>query len=364
MGIIRKVVGFFVLAGVALPTLVAIIWAVGLIQATMDPAFFRGVVLEVVKEAPTIADEVFEAVKNEQEIGDAEGQAWVKALVAAGIRPSDFLTRSGLSDWMENTLAPSIARIGDVLSGAAAPESVKLDFRPLKATLVSGQFQALMTAIVEKLPTCAAADLERWKVEKKGHECHCDPPPCNPGPEAVQAMFGPLGMAAAEIPDEVPVFHDAEFPEGLDVLHTVAAAMGMLFFIPIVLILLGAAIAGGFRIGFVAWAGWTTLLGGLVSVAFSSFFSTIVPALLNLDPSWWHFDRHDRFWTTGPGRIVATRAADLAAMVVERLFGPVTTIGLVVSAIGGAAALIYYIGRPKGEAAPAQPAAPSQPART
>jgi len=344
MGAARKVVAFIEIALFSIPLLVASIWAVGLTDAVLDPEFFTMVSRDVVAEVPSLMDDAVEAARTAGGEMDPEAKAWAEAVGKTGMKPSELFETIGLTAWFTDQLAPAVGGISRVLSGEVAPEAVKLDNRPLKAAMGRPELRDFLAKALAALPECTPQELERWQqeMEQVRDRRRGNAPACNPGPGSADAAVMVLTAAATEMPDEIPLFRASEF-RGTEPLKAVHSLLWLIFLIPGLSLLFAALIAAGASRGFFRWFGGGAAAGALASLGLSTLAGDLAPMLMRLDPAAWRCDGQGCWWASGPGRVLAGRAADMASLVIERLFAPVTTIGLWVLIIGAALVVLSFL---------------------
>jgi hypothetical protein len=350
MGAARKVVAFIDIALFTVPLLVASIWAVGLTDAVLDPEFFTMVSKDVVAEVPSLMDDAVEAARMSGSEMDPEARAWAEAVGKTGTKPSELFKTIGLTAWFTDQLAPAVGGISRVLSGEVAPEAVKLDNRPLKAAMARPELRDFLAKALAGLPECTPQEMERWQqeMERVGNRHRGNAPACNPGPGTADAAVMVLTAAATEVPDEIPLFRASEF-RGTEPLRVVHSLLWLIFLAPAVSLLAAALIAAGASRGFFRWFGGGAMAGALASLGLSTLVGDLAPMLMRLDPASWRCDGQGCWWTSGPGRVLAGRATDMVSMVVERLFAPVTTLGLWVLGFGALLVALSFLGGRKDD---------------
>ncbi len=352
MGAARKFVAFLDIALFCVPLLVASIWTVGLTDAVLDPEFFSVVSRDVVAEVPSLMDDAVEAARTAGSQMDPEARAWAEAVGKTGTKPSELFKTIGLTAWFTDQLAPAVGGISRVLAGEVTPESVKLDNRPLKAAMMRPELRDFLAATLANLPECSPQELERWKqeIERVQGRHRGNAPACNPGPGSADAAVAVLTAATTEVPDEIPLFRASDF-RGAEPLRAVHSMVWLVLLIPGLSLLFAGLVAAGASRGFFRWFGGGAVAGALASLGLSTLVGDFAPALMRLDPAAWRCDGQGCWWTSGPGRVLAGRAADMASLVLDRLFAPVTTIGLWVLIIGAAlVAVSFLLGGKKEEA--------------
>lgn len=343
MSVFRKLLGGFILIFIGIPLLMAISWATGVTGAVVSKDFVGTVVTDIVDQVPNLVDEMFDAAKDPEAVKDPEVRVWVDAAAKVKKTPSELLKEIGFYDWLEKDLGGSLEIMGQMIQGEREPDSVVLSFRRLKEAFAHPSFREYVAAVLAQLPACTPEDFKAWEEAGRRKDKNHDLPPCNPGEGIVDMAVSTVIAELDEVPDEETIMRKSEIPSGFNAARTVNAVMWFLFLIPAIVILLGAAIAGKGRAGFLLWAGATTLAGGLVTLMISGIIGEVMLAAMQMDPSHWNWEQHGRFWTTEPGRLVAGRVADIVSLVVEHIFDPVTTIALVVSGVGAVLLVLGFL---------------------
>jgi hypothetical protein len=165
--------------------------------------------------------------------------------------------------------------------------------------------------------------------------------------------------AASDLPDEERPMASRDLPEGLRTARTVSFFLWFSLLIPAFLIFLGSLIAAGWNRNFLRWSGIATLAGGLLTLPFAALAGNVVPYLLRLDPSRFHWARSERFFDSEPARIFLSHLGETAGSLLTRVFSPVTTVSLVSCGIGVALLLLSFLGRPSQPPLPQSTAQPT-----
>ena len=185
------------------------------------------------------------AARDENSDMDYDTRTWLNAVAGAGTAPRDLLKETGLSDWLQKELTASLATIGDILNGRSAARDVWLDMRPLKAAFSHPAMERWLSQVLERLPDCTPGQSEAWAQVLRGEDPDDRLPPCRPGTgEAIAAALVIRERITRDIPDQVNLMENSEFPRGrFNLAKTVTSFTYLLFLIPAAFIALGALIA-------------------------------------------------------------------------------------------------------------------------
>ncbi len=118
MNTARRLIGLLLIIFLGLPTLFGIIWAVGMIQASVSAEFLTDLPREIIADIPDKADEIFREAQDERVIIDDNTRAWFQAAAKTGISPRDLMEKTGLLEWLTVSCPIRCAR-----SGACSGES-------------------------------------------------------------------------------------------------------------------------------------------------------------------------------------------------------------------------------------------------
>ena len=334
MDVARKIAGIFILVSFAGPALSGMIWGAGLTTAVVSEEFLADMPKEVVRQAPELADELFAAAKQPEAITDPDAGIWMDAAVAAEFKPSEMLEASGIKDWLETEVSSTIDDVGKVLRGDMAPADVMLDNRPLKVALSGEVLRETITKVVEGLPKCDKQGFEDWRHAILSNKHDVNLPPCNPGGSVTGGSIDLVLSRTAHMPDQVSVFKEGDIPWGVNIPGMLDRFIWILFVVPVLLVLAGAAVADSSLKGILRWSGGTALVSGAIPLLTSSIAQAAVLTFLEVDPRWWDFGQKTRFWSSEASQILARRITGLVELVVENLFSPVTSIAAVVCVVG------------------------------
>jgi len=364
MNAVRKIIGLILIVFFGLPILFGMIWAVGLIKATVTPEFLTDLPRQVIAEVPAAADAIFRDAQSEDFISDANTRAWFQAASKAGISPSDLMTRTGLNEWLTGELSGSLRQIGRVLRGEARPRPIVIDLQPLKRALQSPEVERFLEATLNNLPRCDDQGLKRWADVAAFGPGHRELPACRPDPEASQAALATArAKFIGDLPDDVQVFRGVRrfpvFPLGLSRAMTVLSFF--LFLIPAAFIFLGAVIADSTPAGFLRWSGASIFLG-----AFPALLLSLAVKYFSL----WGLASGGFYWrgerTSELADLVFDRLRNVPESIISQLFSPVIVVAALVCAAGIVLFAVSYSVRKTTKSAPKPaatvPQAPSGPA--
>ncbi len=330
----RKLLGGLFLFFVAGPILGTAIWGVGIARGVLGEGFLEEVPQEVIRQIPDVVEETFEAAKEPGAISDPDAAAWVAAAAKAEMTPSQVLEESGIYAWLEEELSGTITDAHRALRGEIAPKDVTLDLRPLKAAITSGPMRTWLEDVLAQLPECDAEGAKRWDLAVRRLGKQRQLPPCrlevNLNPLAIQTVIE--GMV--EFPDEVAPIQEKDLPPGINALQVASEVLWVMFVVPLILLIIGAAICSTKLGGFLRWLGIGTLIGSFGALMAVWSTQGAIAAALAVDPSRWQMSKTTPFWTGEASRALARRFLDLTSFMLERLFDPVVTTGWIVLAIG------------------------------
>jgi hypothetical protein len=336
MKAIRYLLAALVLFGIAAPLLVGVIWATGLTRAVFGETFLAGIPATVIGEIPGLTEDLYQAALQPGAIPDPDARAWVDAAARMEMTPPEFLREIGVFQWLDTEVTDSIDALGLALRGQVKADQVRLDMRPLKEALASPKARDYYLGLLAKLPQCDRYQRDTWEllIINRG-VTRGELPACTPGTDVPPAAADMVLSRVVDVPDEVPLLQRAEIPWGMDLPGLAGTLVWLAFLLPVVFLLVGGSVAGTSRAAFLGWTGAATLLGGAVPLLTTTVVRDLAIGALHLDQrTQWGFLERSPFWTSEAANILTRRAADLAGRIVDQLFDPVTSIALVVCAIG------------------------------
>lgn len=339
----RKIIGVLFMVFIALPTLFAVIWAVGMTKAVVSPEFLSDMPREIIKEIPQHVDEMIKEMQDEEFTTDQDARAWIKAIAQADTSPKELMEEIGLLNWLQNELSASLQDLGDILRGEIEPKQITLNMRPLKEALQHKAIDRYIMKLIENFPPCGLEQLEEWRDE------HDDSlPACRPDPQIVEEALREWRRDVEhDIDDEVELFEDARFlPRGLSTARTVVSLTYLLFLIPAAFIAFGALIGASSKVGFLQWSGISTIIGGIVPLGLAFFTKKIVPLAIKWFP--YEYTNHDL--SIQFQEMLVDKVGGIMTTVVDQLFSPVIAVAGTVCVIGIVLyALSFVVTQPEAE---------------
>jgi hypothetical protein len=366
MHIARRFIGLILILFFGLPTLFGIIWAVGMIKASVSAEFLTDLPREIIADIPETADEIFREAQSEDYIGDSGTRAWFQAAAKTGISPRELMEKTGLLEWMEGELSDSLRQLGRVLRGERRPRQIDIDLRPLKDALLHPDVEAFLEKTLANLPPCDERGLQEWADFAASAGRHHELPACQPDPAVAKiALHEARARVVNDMDDDFQIledFHGFTFlPLGLS--RTITLLSYFLFLIPAAFIFLGALIAATSPASFCRWSGASILVGGVPALLLSLFAKYASLWAIQAAPyaSW-----RDR-WASDLGDLVLDKLRWIPERIIDQLFSPVVWVALFVCLVGVVFIVVSFSVRDKASK-PQQPAratpAPVAPPKT
>jgi hypothetical protein len=335
MNVVRKTIALIIIIFIGIPTLVGIIWAVGITRAVVSPEFLSELPREIIDKVPNMLDEVVEEVDREYVITDKETRLWVRALASADTSPKELLEEIGVMEWMHTELSHSLEDVGKILKGEMRPRTIMLNLRPLKTALKHEKINEYLREVIDKLPPCTDEQKEEWIAAVMDADSLEDLPPCRPQDldEAVKILRVHWIREVEDIPDEVEMFKIERgwyFKDSAaDIIQLVMSLTFFLFFLPAVILAAGAFIATSSGPGILRWLGFSTLAGGILSFGLSSFTVRFLGWGIGAFPFSYSY-------TDVPPLAEAfiEKSSDIFLTVVDHLFSAVNVVSGVVCIVG------------------------------
>jgi len=365
MNIARRLIGLILIVFFGLPMLFGIIWAVGMIKASVSPEFLTDLPRKIIAEVPETADAIFREAQDEQYIGDINTRTWFQAAAKTGISPRELMEKTGLLDWMSGELSDSLKQVGRVLRGERRLHSIVIDLRPLKGALLHPEVTAFLEKTLQNLPACDELGLREWSDLAAAGGRHHELPACQPDPAVAKVVLDEArARVVSDMDNDLEVFEGVHnFPFltfGLS--RSITLLSYFLFIIPAAFIFLGALIADSTPAGFCRWSGVSILVGAVPAFLLSLFAKTISLWAIQAAPfsSW-----HDR-WATDLGDLVLDKIRWIPESIIDQLFSPVIWVALFVCLVGAVLiGLSFSVRRGKertAKPAGSSPAVPPKPA--
>jgi hypothetical protein len=333
MHIARRFIGLILILFFGLPTLFGIIWAVGMIKASVSAEFLTDLPRKIIADIPETADEIFREAQSEDYIGDSDTRAWFQAAAKTGISPRELMEKTGLLEWMEGELSDSLKQLGRVLRGERRPRQIVIDLRPLKEAILHPEVELFLEKTLASLPPCDERGVQEWAGFAAAGGRHRELPACQPDPAAAKIVLNEARTRVVnDMDDDFQIledFHGFSFlPLGLS--RTITFLSYFLFLIPAAFILLGALIAASSPAGFCRWSGTSILVAGVPALLLSLFVKYLSLWAIQAAPfaSW-----HDR-WASDLGDLVLDKVRWIPERVIDQLFSPVVWVALFVCLVG------------------------------
>jgi hypothetical protein len=330
---LRIVFGGAILLLLVVPLFVGVIWATGVTQAIFGDDFLAGIHETVIEAVPGLVEDSFAAAQETGAVKDPIARRWVAAAAAVDQTPSQFLASIGVYKWLQEELAQTIDGVGEALRGERKPEEVVLNMRPLKVALTSAAARNYFQSILDQLPICDDAELERWKGLVL-HDQREELPACNPGTPIPAGALDLVMARATDVPDRIPVLEDARMPWRANYARFAGRLVWLAFLLPIILLLVGGGIVAVSRAAFLGWTGVTLIISGAIPLFTNAVIEETVVANIIIDPNHWDYLSRSPFWTSKASHAMAARIADIAGDVVNQLLNPVSTVAMTVAVIG------------------------------
>jgi hypothetical protein len=332
MHIARRLIGLLLIVFLGLPTLFGIIWAAGMIKASVSAEFLTDLPREIIADIPGKADEIFRDAQDERIIADDNTRAWFQAAAKTGISPRDLMEKTGLLEWLDGELSDSFRQIGRVLRGERRPRPITIDLRPLQAALLHPEVDRFLEETLKNLPPCDERGQMLWGELAIGEIRRHQIPACQPDLETAKTVLAEARRrTVAEMDDRVEVFEGVRsfplLPFGIS--GTITFLSYFLFLIPAAFIFLGALVAASSPASFLRWSGVSVLVGGI---------PTLILALATKFFSLWAikaapFFEHD-YWASELGDLVLNKLGWIPERIVNQLFSPVVWIAAIVCVVG------------------------------
>jgi hypothetical protein len=332
----RKIIGLLLIIFLGLPSLFGIIWAVGLIRASVSAELLTDLPREIIADVPEKADEIFRDAQEEKYISDPNTRAWFQAAAKTGISPQELMEKTGLLGWMRGELSDSLRQIGQVLRGERRPRPIVINLRPLKEALLSPEVAQFLEATLNNLPPCDEEGLRRWAELAEKRFGHGELPACRPDPAVSQeVLLYARAQAVSDIDNQVEVFQDVRhipaLPFGIS--GTVSFLSYFFFLFPALFIFAGAIVAASSPAGIFRWSGISVVVGGISALLFALAVKYLSLWAINAGPPYWHTD-----WSGELGDLVVEKLSWIPTRIADQLFSPVIGVAAVVCVVG----VVFY----------------------
>ncbi len=365
MNVARRLIGLLLIVFLGLPTLFGIIWAVGMIKASVSAEFLTDLPREIIADIPAKADEIFREAQDERIIADDNTRAWFQAAAKTGISPRDLMEKTGLLEWLDGELSDSLRQIGRVLRGERRPRPITIDLQPLQAALLHPEVDRFLEETLKNLPPCDERGQMLWGELAIGDIRRHQIPACQPDLEMAKTVLTEARRRAVDDMDnQIEVFEGVRsfplLPFGIS--GTITFLSYFLFLVPAGFIFLGALVAASSPASFFRWSGVSVLVGGI---------PTLILALATKSFSLWAikaapFFEHD-YWASDLGDLILNKLGWIPERIVNQLFSPVVWIAALVCVAGVVLYALSFTVRDKIPAAQkpvSSPPAPTIPPKT
>ena len=338
MNVFRKIMGLLLIVFVGLPLLFGIIWAVGLTKAAVSPEFVSDFPQEIIREFPGMIDTIFEEAKDEDVITDSNTRAWFEAAARVDVSPRELMEQIGLLDWMNHEVSDLLDDIGDILRGTRRARTLIVDLQPLKDALQHEEFYNYLRKVLDNLPPCDEAELEKWERSVWSGSDWFDRPACRPDRATYEAIIEDVrDEIVYDIPNEISILENVRFfPFGIS--RVVTWLSYALFLIPALVIFLASLVAATSPASFFRWSGISVFLGGM---------SGLVLSLLTRQAARWavFFRPYSDTWSTDLQNLVVDKTEWIQLAVIDHLFSPVVVVAGAVCVVGFLLFILSFIAR-------------------
>jgi len=327
MVVIRKILGALIILLFALPTLFAIIWAVGLTKAAVSPEFVSDIPQQVIAETPVLLEEIFEDAQDRDFVSNENTRRWFRTAAEVGISPQKLMEEIGLLDWMENELSASLIKVGDILKGDRRARTIAIDLLPLKAALGHEALDRYLEAILDRLPPCSEDDMDQWMEAYDRDVDWFELPACRPDTELALSVFRAERLRMLnDMDDEIELFEGVRYPS-LGISRSVTLFSYGMFLIPALFLFAGAIIAATSPASFCRWFGVSTIVAALPVLSLAFIIRHVTAWGLKISP----------FWEPGISdleELVLEKIIWIPDLVLSHLFGEVLSLAGTVCIIG------------------------------
>lgn len=365
MNTARRLIGLLLVVFLGLPTLFGIIWAVGMIKASVSAEFLTDLPRQIIADIPGKADEIFREAQDEQFIADANARAWFRAAAMTGISPRDLMEKTGLLEWLDGELSDSLRQIGRMLRGDRRPRPITIDLRPLQAALFHPEVDRFLEETLKNLPPCDERGQMLWGELATRNLRRHELPACQPDLETAKTVLAEARRRAVEdMDDRIEVFEGVRsfpfLPFGIS--GTITFFSYFLFLVPAAFILLGALIAASSPASFFRWSGVSVLVGGVPTLLLALAIKFFSLWAIKAAP----FFEHD-YWASDLGDLVLNKLSWIPERIVTQLFSPVVWVAAMTCVVGVVLYALSFSVRDNARKAQkpiSPPAAPAVPPKT
>lgn len=340
----RRIIGALILILMGIPTLFGMIWAVGLVRASVSEKVLSDLPREIIAEIPRAADEIFAAAEDESWGGDEEARTWLKAAAETGISPRELMETTGILRWMESELSESLRRAGLMIRGEIPWRPISIDMRPLKGALLHPELDAFLSATLANLPPCDEEGVGIWMSVKNHPDLEGDLPACRPDlPLAKEILLLKKSRAVADMDDKVEIIDDVRsFPfRRFPLAKALAIGSYFLFLIPAAFIFIGSVIVSRSSSGRLLWSGASVLAGSLPVLILTLGIKAFIRwGSLDGGFFWWR-----QSWGSDVDRLVLDKLSWIPGRVADAFFSPVLWTAVAAAIAGVFLLALSFAGR-------------------
>jgi len=346
----RKILGALILGFIGIPVLFGIIWAVGMVRATVSSEFLTEVPREIINEIPGALNGLYADLRDERIHLDPGARAWLEAAEKTGIPPAELLEKTGLLAWMKGELSDSLRQVGEILRGESDMRRIEIDMRPLKTALLHPEMTRFIERTLENLPVCTDQNLQTWQARLDDADHGGELPACRPDlAGAKDVLMNRISWDVNRIDDSVQVLESSHpFPiRRMGISRFLSTVSYLLFLLPALFIFLGAVLADPTTAGKLRWSGISILIGSVPVLIMAFFLKKVTSWAIGLGSWGWSGTSP---WETA----LADKLAWIPDRILSALFTPVFNTAGVVAVLG---IVLIALSATRGSAA-AAPAVP------
>lgn len=338
MNTARRLIGLLLIVFLGLPTLFGIIWAVGMIKASVSAEFLTDLPREIIADIPEKTDEIFREAQDDRVISDENTRAWFQAAAKTGISPRTLMEKTGLLEWLDGELSDSLRQIGRILRGERRPRPITIDLRPLQAAILHPEVNRFLEETLKNLPPCDERGQMLWGELAFGDIHRHELPACQPDMETARLVLKEARQRMVDdMDDRIEVFEGVRSfpPLPFGISGTITFLSYFLFLIPAAFIFLGALIAASSPASFFRWSGVSVLVGGIPTLLIALSAKVFSLWAIKAAP----FFEHD-YWASDLGDLVLNKLSWIPERIVNELFSPVVWVAAIVCVVG---AVLYAL---------------------
>ncbi len=274
MGVIKKLVGWFVLLAFGVTGMIFAIIVVAFSQDALVRDYTSNVPKQVVRDLPPLADQALRVISKSPDMAkDPEAQKWLVALEQAPMKLSEVFEKSGLKTWFERELVVALSQLGETTRGTTTAKPIQLRLGPYYAALTGPVMQEYVKGVVAKLPPCKIDQQARWAAALTKPSSEIAYPACSPSEDVLRLGWAQWRAEITKKPQEHTFLTQRQSQEMTASLVMARMFSWLAFLFPLGLLCLGAIIvtSTGTR-GFLMSMGFTIALSG--AIVWSASFGT------------------------------------------------------------------------------------------